>query len=226
MQYKTTEKQAALRPHTYSLEAASFNVACRSTNKSWWMGDCYLSDQFVITARHFTGSGLPCKDTYMQNPLKSIKPELLAPALGGGREDGGGGSTWNHQAECFMLRGAGNPTAPARNSTCPQRQPGLGSQWLRPATTRCTGAKGFCRSQPGWTNAKSLSSCSDIWASCLRSFTVPGGCQPCISPADGELAKNQCLFSMIQLQSPELTLADSSLTKVLVIQNGEAKAFA
>lgn len=31
---------------------------------------------------------------------------------------------------------------------------------------------------------------------------------------------------MIQLQSPELTLADSSLTKVLVIQNGEAKAFA
>lgn len=162
----------------------------------------------------------------MPNQPKSIKTELLAPALKGGRE----GSGWRQQLEpsCWMFHAPG--CQKSYHSSTKQRLPAEAAwAWLPvslPATTRCMGVKGFCKSQPGWTERECLSSCSGIYASCFGSFTVPGRSQPCIPPADGELTINQCLFSMIQLQSPVFTLADSSLTKIVFIQNGEVKAFA
>lgn len=114
-----------------------FNVACGSTNKSRWMGDGYLSDQFGITALHFTGSGVWCKDTWMQNQLKSIKPELLAPALGGGRGDSG----WRQRMKppCWMFHAPG-----CRKSYCSgmEQRPPAEAAW---ALTSCE----FALQQPG-----------------------------------------------------------------------------
>lgn len=62
--------------------------------------------------------------------------------------------------------------------------------WVCPTRTRSRGEKGFCRSQPSWIKAEPLSGCSGICAPCFRSFTLPGWCWSCTSPADGDLAIN------------------------------------
>lgn len=142
-----------------------FSVARSSSSKSWWMGD--LPDQFGITAGILQVLEMMMQDTWMQNQLKSIKPELLASALRGGREVEAGPWTILQNIsrsgvpEILLLwRGA----APARGGSLGSapgefilEQPGA-HKWRVPA-----GAK-----------AESLSSCSGICASHFRSFTVLG----------------------------------------------------
>lgn len=166
------------------------------------MGDGYLRDLFGITAGILQVLEMMMMQRYLNAKSAQVNQARAAGISPGGWERGGG-RTWNHHAECFTLRGAGNPTAPAWNSACLWRQPGLGSQWIYPATTRCTGVKGFCRSQPG----PKLSLCQVAQVSVHHASGVLQyrESQPCVSPADGELSINQCLFSMICLQSPELT---------------------
>lgn len=137
----------------------------------------------------------------MQNQLRSIKPELLASALGGGREvEAEPGTIMLNVSrsgvpEILLLR---HGTAPACGGSL-----GLAPSEFTLATIRCTGVKGFCRSQPG----PKLSLCQVAQVSVHRASGVLQywESQPCVSPADGELSINQCLFSMICLQSPELT---------------------
>lgn len=170
-----------------------FSVARSSTSKSWWMGDGFLPDQFGIIA-----GILQVLEMMMQRYLNAKSTQVnqaRAADISPEGWEGGGSRTLNHHAEYFTLGGAGNPAAVAWNSLW--RQPGLGSQWIYPATIRCTGVKGFCRSQPGpklslWKVAQvSVHHASGVlqyWES-----------QPCISPAGGELSINQCLFSIICL---------------------------
>lgn len=88
-----------------------FSVTCSSTNKSWWMGDGYLPDQFGITVLHFIGSEYDAKIPECKINLSQSSWSCWHQPWGMGERMVGGGSTWKHCAKCFTLHGAGNPTA-------------------------------------------------------------------------------------------------------------------
>lgn len=97
----------------------------------------------------------------MQNQLESIKLELLASALGSGKEDSV--PTVESASGTIMLNVSCSRMPEILlllHGTAPAEQLGLGSQGIHHAITRCTAEKCFCKGHPSWTKAETLSSCS------------------------------------------------------------------
>lgn len=148
-----------------------FSVARSSTTKSWRMGDCYLPDQFGISA-----GILQVLEVMMQRYLNAkwtqVNQARAASISPGGWE---GGWRQNLEPSCWIFHAPG-----CRKSHCSgmeQRLPVEAAWAWLPVNPPCINhvhrSEGLLL-ESAWTKAESLSSCSSICASCFRSFTVPG----------------------------------------------------
>lgn len=194
--YKKKEKQAPLRPHSYSLAAASLQVwpgVALVKAGGWEMVTCPTSLVSLLAFCRFWRWW--CKDTWMQNQLKSIKPELLASALRGGREV---------EAEPWTImqnisRSGVPEILQLPCGAAPARGGSLGSATVNlSCNNQVRRSEGFLQDQPG----PKLSLCQVAQVSMhhhTSGVLQYRESQPWISRPDGELPINQCLFSMICL---------------------------